>query len=180
MQKNPILAFLTLIGNATLPCTTPSETPTSPPNRVILAPLLERLSVGGDGDGDTGRGAERVSLLREEWGAAKLDGRPLGNTTIAVVATDARLTKDQAQRLAVMAQDGLARAIRPVHAPFDGDVVFALSTERRDLPEPSARRIGKGGYHVTGGLQSPKPGSAEIPVDGVCGFHRLPARPEEP
>ena len=62
----------------------------------------------------------------------------LGNTTIAVVATDARLTKDQAQRLAVMAQDGLARAIRPVHAPFDGDVVFALSTERRELPEPSA------------------------------------------
>lgn len=91
-------------------------------------------------DGEFGgqRPAPEYRMEPGEWGAAKLDGRPLGNTTIAVVATDARLTKDQAQRLAVMAQDGLARAIRPVHAPFDGDVVFALSTERRDLPEPSA------------------------------------------
>lgn len=50
------------------------------------------------------------------------------NTTLAVVATDAPLTKADAQRLAIMAQDGLARAIRPVHTPFDGDSVFALST----------------------------------------------------
>ncbi|MFN9926722.1 MAG: P1 family peptidase, partial [Phenylobacterium sp.] len=42
----------------------------------------------------------------------------------------------QARRLAVMAQDGLARAIRPIHAPFDGDVVFALSTGARPLAEP--------------------------------------------
>jgi L-aminopeptidase/D-esterase-like protein len=44
-----------------------------------------------------------------------------------------------------MAQDGLARAIRPVHAPFDGDVVFALSTARRPCPEPanlSVARLG--------------------------------------
>ena len=52
------------------------------------------------------------------------------NTTLAVVATDAALTKAQAQRLAVMAQDGLARAIRPAHGPTDGDVVFVLSTGR--------------------------------------------------
>ena len=58
------------------------------------------------------------------------------NTTIACVATDAALTPAQARRLAVMAQDGLARAIRPVHAPFDGDVVFALSTGVRPLAEP--------------------------------------------
>ncbi|MGH6998607.1 MAG: P1 family peptidase, partial [Phenylobacterium sp.] len=38
-----------------------------------------------------------------------------------------------AKRVAIMAQDGLSRAIRPVHAPFDGDVVFALSTARRPL-----------------------------------------------
>ena len=50
------------------------------------------------------------------------------NTTIAVVATDAALTKAQAKRLAVMAQDGLSRAIRPAHGPTDGDVVFALAT----------------------------------------------------
>lgn len=79
----------------------------------------------------------------EDWGAAKLDGRPLQNTTICVVATDAALSKDQARRVAVMAQDGLARAIRPVHAPFDGDVVFALSTEQRPLPEPSAYSVAR-------------------------------------
>jgi L-aminopeptidase/D-esterase-like protein len=50
------------------------------------------------------------------------------NTTLAVVATDAPLTKADAQRVAIMAQDGLARAIRPVHTPFDGDSVFTLST----------------------------------------------------
>lgn len=49
-------------------------------------------------------------------------------TTIAVVATDAPLDKAGCRRLAVMAQDGLARAIRPIHTPFDGDSVFALST----------------------------------------------------
>ncbi|WP_308238011.1 P1 family peptidase [Phenylobacterium sp. J426] len=53
------------------------------------------------------------------------------------MATDAVLTPAQAKRLAVMAQDGLARAIRPVHAPFDGDIVFALSTGRRRLEAPA-------------------------------------------
>ena len=56
------------------------------------------------------------------------DGSISLNTTLCVVATDAALTKAQAQRVAIMAQDGFARAIRPVHTPFDGDVVFVLST----------------------------------------------------
>ena len=50
------------------------------------------------------------------------------NTTIAVVATDAALTKAQAQRMATCAHDGYARAIRPVHTQMDGDTVFALAT----------------------------------------------------
>lgn len=50
------------------------------------------------------------------------------NTTLAVVATNAKLTKAQARKVASMAQDGFARAIRPAHTMFDGDVVFALST----------------------------------------------------
>jgi L-aminopeptidase/D-esterase-like protein len=50
------------------------------------------------------------------------------NTTIAVVATNARLNKGHALRVAIMAQDGLARAIEPVHTMFDGDTVFCLST----------------------------------------------------
>jgi L-aminopeptidase/D-esterase-like protein len=66
------------------------------------------------------------------------------NTTLVVVATDAALSKTQAQRLAVMAQDGLARAIRPAHTPLDGDIVFALATGRRSLaqPIPDLARLG--------------------------------------
>ncbi|RCS24395.1 S58 family peptidase [Phyllobacterium salinisoli] len=56
------------------------------------------------------------------------DATPLENTTIAVIATDAVLTKAQAKRLAVSAHDGFARAIWPAHTPFDGDLVFALAT----------------------------------------------------
>lgn len=51
-----------------------------------------------------------------------------GNTTLVVVATDADLGAPDLKRLAVMAQDGLARALRPAHGPTDGDVVFAVST----------------------------------------------------
>lgn len=50
------------------------------------------------------------------------------NTTLAIIATDAKLDKTGCQKLAQMAQDGLARAIRPIHTPFDGDVVFAAAT----------------------------------------------------
>jgi L-aminopeptidase/D-esterase-like protein len=55
------------------------------------------------------------------------------STTLVVVATDVALTKAEANRLAVMAQSGLSRAIYPVHSPLDGDVLFAASTGRRPL-----------------------------------------------
>ena len=58
------------------------------------------------------------------------------STTLAVVATDAALTKAQAKRLAVMAQSGFSRAIYPVHTPLDGDVVFAASTGNKPLSDP--------------------------------------------
>ena len=55
------------------------------------------------------------------------------NTTLAVVVTDAVLTKPQAKRLAMIAQTGFARAIYPVHAPLDGDVVFAAATGEKTI-----------------------------------------------
>jgi L-aminopeptidase/D-esterase-like protein len=58
----------------------------------------------------------------------RLGGLTRQNTCIGVVATDAPLSRAQARRIAIMAHDGLARAVRPVHTPFDGDVIFALST----------------------------------------------------
>lgn len=115
-----------------------------------------------------GLGPAGLTAAPDDWGHAKA-AADLRNTTIAVVATDAALTPAQAQRLAVMAQNGLSRAIRPVHAPFDGDVVFALSTARRPLAEPApytlarlgalaadclARAVARGVYAAT-----PWPGS---------------------
>ncbi len=59
---------------------------------------------------------------------------PGANTTIAVVATNAVLTQSQAQRMAIAAHDGLARAIVPSHTPFDGDLVFAAASGTSQLP----------------------------------------------
>ncbi|OIK07235.1 hypothetical protein BIV23_03910 [Streptomyces monashensis] len=69
---------------------------------------------------------------RLDEAAAKNAPPPL-NTTLAVVATDAELSKAQAQKLAGTAHDGIARAVRPVHLLHDGDTVFALATGARPL-----------------------------------------------
>ncbi|MEP2717779.1 P1 family peptidase [Pseudophaeobacter sp.] len=61
-----------------------------------------------------------------------------GNTTIAIVATDAALTKAECQRMATAAHDGIGRATVPAHAPGDGDLVFAASTGARALANPEA------------------------------------------
>ena len=71
----------------------------------------------------------------------------LQNTTLAVVATDAPLTKEQANKLAQMAHDGLALAIRPAHTMFDGDVVFALSTGKT-APIPDVTPFGAAAARV--------------------------------
>jgi L-aminopeptidase/D-esterase-like protein len=63
-------------------------------------------------------------------------GRSGENTTVAIVATDAALGKAQVKGLAIMAQDGLARAIYPAHTMLDGDTVFAAATGRRPLMSP--------------------------------------------
>jgi L-aminopeptidase/D-esterase-like protein len=75
----------------------------------------------------------------------RMKGDAAENTTLAIVATDAPLTKPQAKRLAVMAHDGFAHALRPTHAALDGDIVFAAATGRhpaapdiRDLTELGA------------------------------------------
>ena len=68
--------------------------------------------------------------MRIKGGAAATS---VENTTLAVVVTDAELTKPQAKRLAMIAQTGFARAIYPVHAPLDGDVVFAAATGEKPV-----------------------------------------------
>jgi L-aminopeptidase/D-esterase-like protein len=82
-------------------------------------------------DGRTLRGA--VDAFREgELTDAFLSGQ---NTTLGVVATNARLTKAEATTVARMAHAGLARTIHPVHTPWDGDTIFALSTGNEEIRE---------------------------------------------
>lgn len=82
--------------------------------------------------------------------ACRTKGRPGAGTTLAVVVTDAALTKPQAHRLAVMAQTGLVRAIHPVHTPLDGDIVFVAATAARPLadPIPELAVLGTAAAHV--------------------------------
>jgi L-aminopeptidase/D-esterase-like protein len=79
--------------------------------------------------------------LEADIEAAPPVASPGGNTTIGVVATNAVLSKVEAQRVAIMAQDGLARAIRPSHTPFDGDTLFVLATGHHALAEPRAQAL---------------------------------------
>jgi L-aminopeptidase/D-esterase-like protein len=62
-------------------------------------------------------------------------------TTIAVVATDARMTKERAHLLAIAAHDGLARAVRPAHTMWDGDTIFTLATGRTEAPQPTLEQM---------------------------------------
>jgi len=93
------------------------------------------------GDEFGGLGSAGLAASAEDWGLSKGRARPRENTTIACIATDVALTRVECQRLAIMAQDGMARAIRPSHAPFDGDTLFCLSTGKKQIADPAMRQI---------------------------------------
>lgn len=78
--------------------------------------------------------SERQALLDHLARLAALRAAPPLNTTIGVVATSARLTTAECTKLAAVAHDGLARAVRPAHSSFDGDTVFGLATGAHELP----------------------------------------------
>jgi L-aminopeptidase/D-esterase-like protein len=107
---------------------------------LVVAALVAVNAVGDIIDPATG---QVLAGVRTEDGTQFADARtiinrgelairehPLQNTTIGVVATNARLTKVQAQKIAQMAHDGYARAIAPAHLPDDGDVIFSMATGR--------------------------------------------------
>jgi L-aminopeptidase/D-esterase-like protein len=72
--------------------------------------------------------ADTLGMMKKMIGRGVLGFASRGNTVIGVVATNAKLTKAQTAKVAQMAQDGLARTVRPAHTMLDGDVIFALST----------------------------------------------------
>ena len=79
--------------------------------------------------------------IRDELPSDMRGPRARTNTTIAIVATDADLDRVELKRIAIMAGDGFARALRPVHTPFDGDIVFAVATGARRIAEPRPREM---------------------------------------
>jgi len=97
------------------------------------------IAVNSFGEVHAGSPPEGEVPLPKATGARSLAA--IQNTCIGAVATDAPLTRAQAQRIAMMAHDGLARAIRPIHTPFDGDTIFALSTAAPGLDPVDALTI---------------------------------------
>lgn len=111
---------------------------------ITVAAVAAVNSFGSVINPDTGMIWERDTEIDNEYGnqgnrrvrlPRQLSCPPIANTTIGVVATDAIITKVQARKMAQMAHDGLARAVRPSHTMFDGDTIFCLATGKRELPE---------------------------------------------
>jgi L-aminopeptidase/D-esterase-like protein len=91
----------------------------------VVDPATGRVIAGMRAPEGKGPGGTVEALLAGEPPGRPLEGK---NSSIGVVATNVTLTKAEAKKVAQMAHDGLARAIRPVHTPWDGDTLFALST----------------------------------------------------
>ncbi|WP_375426487.1 P1 family peptidase [uncultured Friedmanniella sp.] len=117
------------------------------PSRTAVAAAVVVNAVGSAVDPASGRlWADSGQMLpppteaeRAELAAAVANPAPSLATTIGVVLTDASLTKAQSRKVAAVAHDGLARAVRPVHGMFDGDTIFCLASgERPAPPDPYA------------------------------------------
>jgi L-aminopeptidase/D-esterase-like protein len=114
----------------------------APAGAATVAAVMVANSVGGIWDDERHEWA--APLAPREGGPAPGEGAPTpgerapgegapgpvagANTTIGVVVTDAELTKEQANRVAAVAHDGIARAVRPAHTRYDGDTIFCLAT----------------------------------------------------
>ena len=116
-----VLADGTAVG--ALVAANPVGSATTPGERHFWAAPFEQGDEFG-GLGPDPRGGLGTALDSRKAAAMRMGG----NTTIAIVATDATLTKAQLRRLAQAAHGGIARAIVPAHTPFDGDLVFAVAT----------------------------------------------------
>ncbi|MFN8385087.1 MAG: P1 family peptidase [Anaerolineales bacterium] len=101
------------------------------PNNGSIVAGLRSGRIGPLRVGGKGQFADTLAMMKKPVGRGILSLASRSNTVIGVVATNAKLNKAQATKMAQMAQDGLARAIRPAHTMLDGDAIFALSTGTR-------------------------------------------------
>jgi L-aminopeptidase/D-esterase-like protein len=106
--------------------------------------------IAGARDPDTGAFVSSVSVLLRATTRRPTNPTSAFNTTIGVVATDLPLTRDELVRVAALAHDGLARAIRPAHTIYDGDTIFVLSTGRASVQaDPTAVAVAAGEVTAT-------------------------------
>ena len=135
------------------------------PNGLIVAAIVVVNAAGDVIDPATG---QVVAGVRAEGGRSLADARKMlraggagargagQNTTLGVVATNARLTKTEATRVSQMAHDGFARALAPAHTPVDGDAIFTLATGERAGSGDAGQDLGQ-----IGGL------AAEVIADAI-------------
>ena len=125
---------------------------------ITIAALVAVNSHGTIVNPKTGHIWELSLEINEEFGkdgqrAVKMppmpDYRAGRNTTIGVIATDAALSKVHSLKIAQMAHDGMARAIRPAHTMFEGDSIFCMSTGEKKLPEASGSYIDPHALHLS-------------------------------
>jgi L-aminopeptidase/D-esterase-like protein len=105
-------------------------------HRAMVAAVMVVNSVGGIWDDERHEWVAELTVW--DRASALVPGT---NTTIGVLATDATLTKEQANRLATVAHDGLARAIRPAHTMYDGDTIFCLATGAVEAPYDAVEAV---------------------------------------
>ena len=120
-------------------------------NGITIGAVVVVNSTGSAFDRETGAFYAKHLEIGGEFGGVRMNssvgnptypqlyGEPGAHTTIGVVATDAILTKAQATKVAMMAQDGIARSIYPCHTMFDGDTIFCIASGRTSLPVEETR-----------------------------------------
>jgi L-aminopeptidase/D-esterase-like protein len=129
---NPALAMKGGLGSAS----------TRLPDGTLLGAIVVVNALGDIFDPQTN---QVIAGARNPLDASLTPNNPFGNTTIAVIATSASLTKEETNKIAQMAHNGLAQTIRPAHTMFDGDTVFALAigdqSQNQADPAIVARRV---------------------------------------
>lgn len=140
----------------------------------VVDPLSGRILAGARTEDGQTLIDTQTSLLQGQRLQAPIAGT---HTTLGVVGTNARLDKAQARRLAISGHDGLARSIRPVHTPFDGDTLFAMATGKCDetpdlllLCAMSAEAVARAVVDAVLSAQSVQTVTGELP--GACNWAR--------
>src|SRR5262249_3343626 len=111
----------------------------------VVNPVTGQI-IAGSRDPTTGATVSAVAQILRRTGSGPAAGTPTPtNTTIGVVATAAKLSRDGLSRVAALAHDGLPRVVRPAHTPYDGDTFFALATGQSDAAiDPTVVAVGAG------------------------------------